>query len=174
MSWPVSSSSNGKSMTLVTVVFSLVHGAMGGSVVCGAGGGVGRMVCECVWWYTGWYGVDWFPMYILCGMAGGAASVSNLRDRTGVCTGNGVGTGLVGFWASTLGASGGFSLVSGWMFCCGLEYGRIGYGCLGRKMSRMRVRVSNSLVCSAAGIFLMAHGRKFSAWTMRSSGVTVG
>ena len=61
-----------------------------------AGGGVGRMVCEFVWWATGWSGMDLFPMAILGGIAGGAASVSNLGGRVGVCTGAGDGGGAGG------------------------------------------------------------------------------
>ena len=59
---------------------------MGGSGVCGTNGGIRRMVCECVWWATGWSGVDWFPMDILGGIAGGAASVSTLGGGSGVYT----------------------------------------------------------------------------------------
>ena len=68
---------------------------MGGSGVCGAGGGVGSMVCERVQWATWWYGVDWFPMSILGGIAGSAASVSTLGGRSVICTvsGDGGGTG---------------------------------------------------------------------------------
>ena len=66
---------------------------MVGSGICGAGGGVGRMVREHMRWATGWYGVDWFPMAILCGMSGVTASVSTLGGREGVCTGHGGGTG---------------------------------------------------------------------------------
>ena len=85
---------------------------MGGSSVCGAGGAVGRMVCERVWWSTGWSRVYWFPMAILGGIAGGSASVSALGGWAGVCTGAGYcgGTGEVGRGASTLGDTGGFSL----------------------------------------------------------------
>ena len=137
---------------------------MGGFGVCGAGGGVGRIVRERVWWATGCSGVDWFPMAILCGRAGGAASVSTLGGRTGVCTGDGGGTGAVGRWASTLGDSGGLSIGAGWVWCS------VGV----RKMSRMRVSSSKRLVCSVAGTSLMAHDRKWRAWTMRFSGVTVG
>ena len=81
---------------------------MGGSGVCGAGGIMGRMVCERVWWSVGWSGMNWFPMAILGGIAGGAASVSTLGDRAGVCTGAGDigGTGGVGRGTSTLGGTG--------------------------------------------------------------------
>ena len=123
---------------------------MGGSGVCGAGGGMGRMVRELVWWDTGWSGVDWFPMAILGGMAGGADNVSTLGGRSGVCTGDGGDTGGVGRWGSTLGASGGLSLIAGWVWCRGG----------GRKMSRMQVRSSKRSVCSVAGTYLMAHNRK--------------
>ena len=94
---------------------------MGGSGVSEAGGGVGRMVCECVRWATSWSGVDWLPMAILGGIAGGAASVSTLGGRARVCTGTGDGgdPGWVGHGASTLGAAGGFSLEAGWVWCGG-------------------------------------------------------
>ena len=137
---------------------------MGGSGVCGAGGGVGRMFHEPVGRDTGCSGVDWFPMAILGGRAGGADSVFTLGGRAGVCNGDGGGTGAVGRWASTLGASEGFSLGEGWMWCSGG----------GRKMLRMRVRSSNRLVCSVSGTSLMVHARKWRAWTMRSSGLTLG
>ena len=42
---------------------------------------------------TGWSQVDWFPMDILGAMAGGTASVFTLGGRSGVCTGDGGGTG---------------------------------------------------------------------------------
>ena len=58
------------------------------------------------------------------------------------------------------------------MLCSSVEYGG-GRG-LGRKMLRMRVRSSKRLVCSVAGTYLMAHDREWRAWTMQSSGVTVG
>ena len=64
----------------------------------------------------------------------------------------------------TLGFAGGFSLGVYWVWCSGG----------GRKMSWMRVRDSKCLVCSVAGTSLMAHDRKWRAWTMRSSGVTFG
>ena len=137
---------------------------MGGSGVCGAVGGMGRMVRERMWWATGCSGVVWFPMAILCGEAGVAASVSTLVGRAGVCTGDGGGTGVVGRWASTLGAASGLSLGSGWVWCSGG----------GRKMPRMRARVSKRLVCSVVGTYLMVHDRKWSVWTMRSSDVTFG
>ena len=81
---------------------------MGGSGVCGYGGGVGGMFCERVWWATGCSGVDWFPMDILGGIAGGSASVSTLGGRAGVCTGarDGGGTGGVGRGTITLGDAG--------------------------------------------------------------------
>ena len=145
---------------------------MGGSRICGVAGGVGRMVCERVWCATGCSGVYWFPMDILGGRVGGAASVSTFGGREGVCTGDGGGAGAVGLWAITLGAAGVLSLGSGWVLCSSVEYGG-GVG-LGRKMLRMRVRASKSLVCSVAGTSLMAHEKKWKEWTMRSSGVTVG
>ena len=79
------------------------------------------MVCERVWWDTGWSGVDWFPMAIIGGIAGGAASVSTLGGRAGVCTGAGDGGGIkgVGCGVSTLGSSGGFFLGVGWVWCGG-------------------------------------------------------
>ena len=40
-------------------------------------------------------------------------------------------------------------------------------------MLRVWVRSSNRWVCSVAGTSLMARERKWRAWTMRSSGVTV-
>ena len=104
-------------MASVTVVCALVRRAIGGSGVCGAGGGVGRMVRERVRWSTGLSGVDWFPIVILGGMAGGTASVSTLGGRTGVCTRDSGGTGAVGCWEITLGASGGFSLGAHWHRC---------------------------------------------------------
>ena len=137
---------------------------MVGSSVCGSGCGMGRMVHDIVWWATGCSGVDSFPIAVLGGRAGGAASVSTLGGRAGVCNGGVVGTGAVGLWASTLGAAGGFYLGSGWVWCSGG----------GRKMSQMRVRASKRSVCSVAGTSLMAHNRKWRAWTMRSPGVTIG
>ena len=103
-------------------------------------------------------------MAIFGGRAGGVASVSTLGGRAGVCTGDGGVTGGVGRWASTLGAAGGFSFGSGWVWCSDG----------GRKMSRMRVRDSKHSVCSVDGTSLILHDRKWRAWTMRSSGVTVG
>ena len=41
-------------------------------------------------------------------------------------------------------------------------------------MSRVWVRASKRSVCSVAGAYLMAHDRKWRAWTIRSSGVIVG
>ena len=69
---------------------------MGGSGVCGYGGGVGRMVRERVRWATGWTGVYWLPMAILGGIVGGAASVSTLGGRAVACTGAGDGGGTGG------------------------------------------------------------------------------
>ena len=137
---------------------------MGGYGICGAGGGVGRILRERVRWATGCSGVDWCPMAILCGRAGGAASVSTLGGRADVRTGEGRGNGEVGRWASTLGAAGEFSLGAGWVWFRGG----------GRKMLRMRVMVSKQLICSVSGTYLMAHSRKWRACTMQSSGVTVG
>ena len=121
---------------------------------------------------TGCSGVDLFPMAILGGRAGGAASVSNLGGRAGVCTGYSGGAGAVGFWAITLESDGGFYHGAGWVLCSGMEYGG-GVG-LGRKMSRMWVRASKRLVCSMAGTSLMAHNMKWRACTMWSSGVNGG
>ena len=92
---------------------------MGGSCVCQAGGGVGMMVCKCVWWSTVWFGVDWVPMDIIGGIAGGAASVCTLGGRADVCTraGDSGGTGRVGCGASLLGSAGEFSLRAGWVWC---------------------------------------------------------
>ena len=112
------------------------------------GGGVGRMVCERMWCDTGCSGVDWFPMDILGGRAGGAASVSPLGGMAGLFTRDGGGAGAGGLWAITLEAAGGFFLGKGWVLCSGVEYGG-GIG-LGRKMSRMRVRSSKRMVCSMA------------------------
>ena len=137
---------------------------MGGSVVCGAGKGMDRMVHSRVCWATGCSRVDLFPMAILCGMAGGVASVSTLGIRAGVCTGDGGGTGAVGLWEITLGASEGFYLGAGWVWCSGG----------GRKVSRIQGRSHKSSVCSVDGTSLMAHDRKCRAWTMRSSGATIG
>ena len=134
------------------------------SRVFGAGGSVGMMVCESVWWDTRWSGMYWFPVAILGGRSGGVASVSTLGGRSVVCTGGGGGTGGLGRWTITLGDSGGFSLGAGWVCCSGLV----------RKMSRMRVRFFKRSVCSVSGTSLMAHDRKWRAWTIRSSGVTVG
>ena len=88
---------------------------MGGSGVFGGGGGVGRMLRDLVRWDTVCSGVDWFPMDVLCGMAGGESGVSTLGGRSGVCTGYGGGTRAVGLWESTLGASEGFYLGAGWV-----------------------------------------------------------
>ena len=49
------------------------------------------MVCECVRWDTGWSGMDWFPMVILVGIVGGAASVYTLGGRACVFSGAGDG-----------------------------------------------------------------------------------
>ena len=105
----------------------------------------------------------WFPTAILGGIAGGAASIFTLGGRAGVFTGagDGGGTGEVGRGASTLGGPGGLSLGTGWVW-------------YGRKMLRMRVRASNRSLYSVAGTSLMAHNRKWRAWTMRYSGVIVG
>ena len=116
------------------------------------------MVSECVRCATGFYGVNWFPTTILVGGAGGAASVSTLGVRSGVCTGGSEGDGAVDLWVITLGAVGVFSLGAGWVLCSGVEYG--GDEGLGRKMLRMRVRDSKRLVCIMAGTYLMAHDRK--------------
>ena len=145
---------------------------MVGSGVCGVGGGVERMVRERVLCATGCSGVDWFPMDILVGRAGGAASASTLGGGSGLCTEDSGGAGAGGRWAITLGAAGGFSLGSGWVLCSGVEYGG-GVG-LGRKMLQMQVRASKRLVCSVAATSLMVHDRKWRAWNMRSSGATVG
>ena len=145
---------------------------MGRSGVCGVGGGVGRMVRERMRCAAGCYGLDWFPMDILGGRADGAASVSTLGGGAGVCTVDGGGSGAGVCWAITLGSAWGFTLEAGWVLSSSVEYGR-GLG-LGRKMSRMRVRASKHSVCSAAVASLMVHERKWRAYTMRSSGVTVG
>ena len=145
---------------------------MGGSVVYGVGGGAGKIVCERVWCATGCSGVDWFPMDILGGRAGCVAIVSTLGVGARVFTGECGGAGEVDLWAITLGSAGGFSLGAGWVLCSGVDYD-VSVG-LGRKMSRMRVRASNRLVCSVAGTSLMVHARKCRGWTMRSSGVTFG
>ena len=83
-------------MASLIVVCDLVRQAMGSSGIYGAGGDVGRMVCKRVQWDNGWSGVDWFPMAILGGIAGGAASVPNLGGRAGVCVGAGEGGGTGG------------------------------------------------------------------------------
>ena len=90
-------------------------------------------------------------MNILGGRTGGAVSVSNLVGWAGVCNGDSGGAVAVGCWAITLGSAGRFSLGSGWVFYCGMEYGGISCGGLGRKMLRMRVRASKRSVCSVAG-----------------------
>ena len=97
------------------------------------------------------------------GIAGGAASIFTLGGRAGVFTGagDGGGTGGLGLWERTLGGTRGFSLGSGWV-CCG------------RNMSWMQVGASKRSLCIVAGTSLMEHDRKWRAWTMRSSGVTVG
>ena len=107
------------------------------------------MVCKRVWYATGCSGVDWFPVDIIGGRVGGAVGVSTLGVWAGVCTGGGGGAvvgvctggggGAVvgGIWATTLGSSGGFTLVSGWVLYCDVEYGGIGGEGLGRKMSWM-------------------------------------
>ena len=147
---------------------------MGGSGVIGVGGGVGRMVRKHMWCATGFSGVDWFPIGILDGRAGGAVDISSFGGGTGVCTGDGGCAGAEGCWVITLGATGGFSLGAGWVLCSGIEYGRIIRRGLDRKMSRIQVRGSKCSVCSVAGTSLMVHDSKWSAWTMPSSGVTVG
>ena len=50
-------------------------------------------MCEHVRCATGFSVVDWFPMDILGGMEGGAASVSTLGGGSGECTGDGGGAG---------------------------------------------------------------------------------
>ena len=133
---------------------------------------MGRMVRERVWCDTGFSGVDWFPMAILGGRAGGASSVSTLGGRAGVCTGDSEGAGVVSRWAITLRSTRRVSLGSVGVLCSGVEFGG-GRG-LGSKMSWMRVRDSNRLVCSVPSTSFMAHVRNCRAWNMRSSGVTVG
>ena len=76
------------------------------------------MVCERVWYATGCSRVDWFPMDILGGRVGGAVGASTLGGGAEVCTGDGGGAVAGGLWTITLGASGGFTLGSGWVFCC--------------------------------------------------------
>ena len=132
------------------------------------------MVCERVRCATGCSRVDWFLMDILGGRAGDAVGLPTLEGWAGLFTEDGGGAVAGGRWAITLGATGGFTLGSGWLFCFDVEYGVISGGGIGRKMSRTRVRASKSSVCSLASTSLIAHDRKFSAWTMRSSGVTVG
>ena len=78
---------------------------------------MGRMVRERMQCATRCSGVDWFPMDILGGRSGGAASVSTLGGGAGVCTGDGGGAGAGGRWAITLGAAGGFALGTGWVLC---------------------------------------------------------
>ena len=95
------------------------------------------MVRKRVWYATGCSGVDWFPVDIIGGRVGGAVGVSTLRVWAGVCTGGGGGALVGGIWATTLGSAGGFTLVSGWVLYCDVEYGGIGGEGLGRKMSRM-------------------------------------
>ena len=118
--------------------------------------------------------MDWFLIDILGGRAGGVVGVSTLGGWAGVCTGDGGGAVVGGRWEITLVAAGDFYLGSGWVFCCSVEYVGVGCDYLGRKMSRMRVRASKHWLCSVAGTSLMAHDRKWSAWTMPSSGVVVG
>ena len=101
------------------------------------------MVCERVRCDTGYSGLDWSPMVILGGRMGGAVGVSTLGGWAKVCTGGGGGAVAGGLWETTIGATGGFNLGSGWVLCCVMEYGGIGGGGLGRKMLRMRVRDSN-------------------------------
>ena len=145
---------------------------MGGSGGCGVGSGMGRMVCKRVWCATRCSGVDWLYMDILGGRVGGAVCVATLGGGSGVCTGDDGGDGAGGRWAITLGDSGGLSHGAGWVLWSGVEYD--GHGGLGKKMSRMRVRCSRRLVYSVAGTSLIAHDRKWSTWTMWSSGVAVG
>ena len=137
MSWTVSSSSTGKAIKLVPVVCALVRLAMGRSGVFGVGRDVGRIVRERVRCATRCSGVDWFPMDILGSRVGGAVGVSTLGVWAGVCTGGGGGAVVGGIWATTLGSAGGFTLVSGWVLYCDVEYGGIGGEGLGRKMYRM-------------------------------------
>ena len=92
---------------------------MVGSGVCGVDGGVGKIVCERMRCDTGCSGVDWFPIDILGGRAGGAASLSPLVVMAGLFTGDGGDPGWVGHGASTLGAAGGFSFEAGWVWCGG-------------------------------------------------------
>ena len=74
------------------------------------------MVRERVKLATGCSGVDWFPIAILGGRAGGAASVSTLGVGAGLHSGDCGGTRGVGRWESTLGAPGGFYLEQ--VGCC--------------------------------------------------------
>ena len=133
---------------------------------------MGRMVRERVWCATGCSGVDWFPMDILGGRAGGAVVVYTLGGWSVVYTGDCGGARAGSCWAITLGDAGGFTLGADWVFCSGVEYG--GGGVLGSKMSRMRVRAYKRSVFSMADTYLMVNDRKWSAWTMQSSDVTVG
>ena len=111
-------------------------------------------------------------MDILGGRAGGAVVVFTLGGWSGLCTGYCGGAREGSCWAIALGAAGGFILGADWVLCSGMEYG--GGGVLGRKMSRMRVKASKHSVCSMADTYFMAHDRKWSAWTIRSSNETIG
>ena len=85
------------------------------------------MVCECVRCATGCSGVDWFPMVIIGGTMGGAVGVSIIGGWAIVCTGGGGGTVAGGIWEITLVAAGGFTLGAGWVLCCAMEDGGIGF-----------------------------------------------
>ena len=89
-------------------------------------------------------GVNWLPMDVLRGRAGGAVGLSTLVGWAGLCTGERGGAGEGGRWVITLRATGGFYLGAGWVLCSSVEYG--GGGGLGRKMSRMRVRAYKTSV----------------------------
>ena len=85
-------------------------------------------------------------MVILGEGTGGDIVVYTLGVWDKVFTGGGGGAVEGGLWAITLGASGGFTLVAGWVFCCAVEDGGIGGKGLGRKMLQMRVRDYSCLV----------------------------
>ena len=86
------------------------------------------MVRERVRCANGCSGLYWFPVVILGVRAGGAVCVSTLGGWAGLYTGDGGGAVAGGRWEITLGAAGGFTLGSGLVFCCVVEYDGIGGG----------------------------------------------
>ena len=100
-------------MTPVLVVCALVRSSILVSGGYWVGRDAGRIVCERMWYATGYSGVDCFPVVILGESTCGAVGVYTLGGWAEVCTGNSGGAVAGGLWAVTLGASGGFTLGSG-------------------------------------------------------------